>query len=66
MKKFKYKSCFQLPLAESDFVCALALVLGCSPEEALASLIRLFAKENPAVALDIWSRAKRDGRGPWR
>jgi hypothetical protein len=66
MKDFKYKSRFSLPLPESDFVCSLALVLGCSPDEALCSLIRLFAKDNHEFALEIWSRALRDGRGPWK
>jgi len=63
---FRYKSRFSLPSAEADFVCALAAVLGCSPDEALSTLVRLFAKENAAFALEIWHRALRDGRGPWK
>lgn len=60
-----YKSRFELPVAEADFVCALAKLLGVKPDEALAALIRLFAKENREVARDIWHRAASDGRGPW-
>ena len=65
MREIVYKSRFSLPLAESDFVCALAKLLGCSPEDALRVIIRHWAGEDPAFSAEIWQCAKADGRGPW-
>ena len=61
----EYKSRFALPVAEADFVCALAQIMGCLPDEALKAIIRHWAKDNHDVALDSWHRAFSDGRGPW-
>lgn len=61
-----YKSRFRLPRAEADFVCALGRVMGLSPDDALAFLVRWFAESDRPFAKYVFSRARRDGRGPWR
>lgn len=66
MYQLSYKSRFSLPLAESDFVCALAAEAGVSPDQALAMLVRWFAHDESDLAKSIWARAKADGRGPWK
>lgn len=65
MRKIVYKSRFALPAPEADFVCALAHVLNCSPDDALRVIIRHWAEEDPVFSRKIWQRAKDDGRGPW-
>ena len=65
MRDIRYKSRFALPIAESDFVCALAAEAGISPDEALSLLIRWFAHDESDFAKSVWARAKADGRGPW-
>ena len=66
MRDIAYKSRFSLPIAESDFVCALAAEAGMSPDQALALLVRWFAAYDEQFAKSIWQRAKADGRGPWK
>lgn len=66
MKKLLYKSRFALPAAEADFVCALARLLNCSPDDALRVIIRHWAEEGPEFSREIWARALSDGRGPWK
>ena len=67
MKKFrmKYKSRFELPLAESDFVCALARLLEADPDETLRVIIRMFAEQDRDFTREVWRQAGADGRGPW-
>lgn len=65
MREIAYKSRFSLPAAEADFVCALAKLLNCSPDDALRVIVRHWASEDPAFSADIWAQAKSDGRGPW-
>ena len=65
MRKIVYKSRFALPAPEADFVCALARVLNCSPEDALRVIIRHWAEGDEQFSRKIWQRAKADGRGPW-
>lgn len=62
----RYKAIFRLPLAEADFVCALAADQQITPDDALRLCIRYFAKDDPEYAKRIWHLAKADGRGPWR
>lgn len=64
--RFVYKSRFQLYREEADFVCALGRLLKCDPDEALAVLVRMVAKQNPVLRKQIWDQAKEDHRGPWR
>lgn len=66
MYQLQYKSRFSLPIAESDFVCAMAAEAGMSPDQALAMLVRWFAHDESELAKTIWQRAKADGRGPWK
>lgn len=61
-----YRSRFSLPVAEADFVCALAKELNLSPDDAVVFLIRNFASSHRAFAKKVFSRAKADGRGPWK
>lgn len=65
MRKLVYKSRFNLPAAEADFVCALAKLLNCSPDDALRVIIRHWAGEDPDYSASIWAQAKADDRGPW-
>lgn len=66
MSNFRYVSRFSLPLAEADFVCALAEMLRLSPDQAVCALIRWFARQNPDLAHDVWAKALDDHRGPWK
>ena len=67
MREMKFKSRFSLPLPEADFVCALALELGVSPDDAVRFLVRYFAEfSDPSFAKLVWARAKEEGRGPWK
>lgn len=64
--KFKYKSRFELPRAEADFVCALARILNDSdPDLVLRAIIRIFARECDELRREVWRMAGEDGRGPW-
>ena len=63
---FVYKSRFQLPRAEADFVCAMAAELQLEPDAVIQFLVRYFAFDDPSFAQHIWQRAKADGRGPWK
>lgn len=73
MKNLKYKTRFELPLEESDFVCALAHFLEevdkkpVSPEDVICSLVRMYARQlGKDFTKSIWNRALKDGRGPWK
>lgn len=68
MSRFVYKSRFSLSPAEADYVCALAKLVGSSsPDDVLAAIVRIFARESaPLVSADVWSLARADGRGPWK
>lgn len=63
--RMKYKSRFELPIAESDFVCALARILNADPDDTLRVIVRMFAKSDPDFAREVWRQAGADGRGPW-
>ena len=61
---FRYKSRFSLPLEVADFVCALALELGASPDVVLANIVRMWARANPGARKLAWDRETWKSRPP--
>jgi len=59
---FRYRSRFSLPPEVADFVCALALELGASPDVVLANIVRMWARANPGARKLAWDRAIQDFR----
>ena len=73
MIKLKYKTRFELPAAESDFVCAISKWIfeydgsNVQPEEIIIAMIRSYARTlGKDLCKEIWNQAKKDGRGPWK